>query len=285
MRILVTGANGQLGYDVCRVLEQRKIDFLPATRQQFDLTDAKAVRHCLMEYHPDAVIHCAAYTAVDKAEDEREQCWAVNVEGTRNIALSCREIDAKMLYVSTDYVFSGKGEQPYEVDDPVGPLCVYGQTKLAGELAVKVLLDKYFIVRTSWVFGVHGNNFVKTMLRLGKEREQVDVVSDQAGSPTYTADLAPLLCDMVVSDKYGVYHAANEGFCSWANLALNIFQMSGTQVKVNEVSTEAYGARAARPHNSRLEKQCLRYAGFQTLPEWRDAVERLLQELAEDTWA
>lgn len=282
MRILVTGADGQLGYDVCRVLEQRKIDFFPATQEQFDIIDAKAVSRCLQDYRPEAVIHCAAYTAVDKAEGEREQCWAVNVEGTRNIALTCREIGAKLLYVSTDYVFPGTGEQPYEVDDPVGPLCVYGQTKLAGELAVKALLEKYFIVRTSWVFGAHGNNFVKTMLRLGKARDQIDVVSDQVGSPTYTADLAPLLCDMVVSDKYGLYHATNEGFCSWANLARNIFQIAGLQVKVNDVSTENYGACAKRPRNSRLEKGCLRYAGFQALPGWQDAVARLLQELAED---
>ena len=211
MKILVTGASGQLGYDVCEELKWRKADYIGTSSRELDITDSAAVEQMLQELRPDAVIHCAAYTKVDQAEDEPERCWAVNAEGTKNLAAACRRIHAKMLYISTDYVFPGTGEQFYEPADPVGPVNTYGRSKLAGELAVQSLLDRYFIVRISWVFGKNGNNFVKTMLRLAETKTELNVVCDQIGSPTYTADLAPLLCDMVQTEKYGVYHATNEG--------------------------------------------------------------------------
>jgi len=279
MKVLVTGVNGQLGYDVCKVLAVRKIEHRGVDIGDIDITDAQAVREQVTAYHPDAVIHCAAWTAVDRAEDEPEKCRAVNVNGTRNIAAACRETGAKLLYVSTDYVFPGTGEQFYEPDDPTGPLSVYGKTKLGGELAVQELLERYFIVRTSWVFGRNGNNFVKTMLRLAETKTEVNVVCDQMGSPTYTADLAPLLCDMIVTDKYGVYHATNEGICTWAEFAQEIFRQTGKDVRVNAIPTSEYSTRAVRPLNSRMSKEKLTEAGFKRLPAWQDALRRYLKEL------
>lgn len=279
MRILVTGVGGQLGCDVCRVLAARGIEHKGVDIADFDITDAQATRDYIANYHPDAVIHCSAWTAVDKAEDELEKVRAVNTGGPRNIAAACKEIGAKMLYISTDYVFPGTGERFYEPEDPTGPLGAYGQTKLGGELAVRELLDRYFIVRISWVFGKNGNNFVKTMLRLAETKEEVSVVCDQVGSPTYTADLAPLLCDMVMTDKYGVYHATNEGVCSWAEFAQEIFRLAGKQVKVNSIPTSQYPTRAARPLNSRMSKDKLEEMGFARLPDWHDALGRYLQEL------
>lgn len=276
MRILVTGASGQLGYDVCLELERRGIEHLGTV--SVDIRDREAVRSTIKAYGPDAVIHCAAYTAVDRAEEEPEKAFAVNVQGTRNIAEVCKEIGAKLMYISTDYVFQGLGTRPYEVDDPTGPLNVYGNSKLAGEQAVKDILEKYFIVRTSWVFGSHGSNFVKTMLRLNETRSTIQVVNDQIGSPTYTTDLAPLLCDMVQTEKYGTYHATNEGLCSWAEFAKTIFQESGRKTIVEEIpSTEYTAAKAVRPLNSRLSKRSLEEAGFQKLPHWRDALTRFLE--------
>ncbi|MDF2857942.1 MAG: dTDP-4-dehydrorhamnose reductase, partial [Neobacillus sp.] len=216
---------------------------------------------------------------VDKAEENLELCRAVNSEGSRNIARACRDIKAKMIYISTDYVFPGNGEAFYETNDATEPLGVYGQTKLDGELAVKDLLNQYFIVRISWVFGINGNNFIKTMLKLSETREEVSVVADQIGSPTYTADLAPLLCDMVVTDKYGTYHATNEGTCSWAELAEEAFRAAGRSTKVNYITTEEYHTKALRPKNSRLSKRSLDEAGFTRLPEWQDAVKRYIEEL------
>lgn len=279
MRILVTGVGGQLGYDVCRVLAARGIEHKGVDIADFDITDARATRDYIADYHPDAVIHCSAWTAVDRAEDELEKVRAVNTGGPRNIAAACKEIGAKMLYISTDYVFPGTGERFYEPEDPTGPLGAYGQTKLGGELAVRELLDRYFIVRISWVFGKNGNNFVKTMLRLAETKEEVSVVCDQIGSPTYTADLAPLLCDMVMTDKYGIYHATNEGVCSWAEFAQEIFRLAGKQVKVNAIPTSQYPTRAARPLNSRMSKAKLEKMGFARLPDWHDALGRYLQEL------
>lgn len=277
MKILVTGGSGQLGFDVCRELERRGIEYTAPSSRAMDITDAAAVRAQIRAYRPDAVIHCAAWAAVDAAEDEPEQVFAVNEGGTRNIALACGgEIGAKMLYISTDYVFPGTGTRFYEPDDPTGPVNVYGKSKLAGELAVKELLEKYFIVRTSWVFGEHGNNFVKTMLRLAETCSEVSVVCDQVGSPTYTADLAPLLCDMVQTEKYGTYHAANEGICSWAEFAEEIFRLAGKDVKVNRIPTEEYPVKAKRPLNSRLSKNCLETIGLWRLPEWKKALERSL---------
>ena len=279
MKILLTGVSGQLGYDVERELDRRGIEHLGTSSRELDITDREAVERLMESYRPDAVIHCAAYTKVDLAEDEPERCWAVNADGTRNLAAACREIGAKMLYISTDYVFPGTGEQFRRTDDPVSPVNTYGRSKLAGELAVQSLLEKYFIVRISWVFGKNGNNFVKTMLRLAETRAELSVVCDQIGSPTYTADLAPLLCDMVQTERYGVYHATNEGRCAWSEFAEAIFALAGRQVAVHPIPTSAYPTKAARPLNSRMSKESLRDNGFQALPEWKDALARYLKEI------
>lgn len=255
MKVLVTGTNGQLGYDVVKELQKQNIECFGAKRKDFDIVDFEATRNFIINYSPDAVIHCAAYTAVDKAEDEKEQCYLVNSDATKNIARICKKINAKMLYISTDYVFDGTKEGFYEVDDLPNPINVYGKSKLLGEQAVQKLLEKYFIVRISWVFGEHGNNFVKTMLRLGKEHKEINVVSDQYGSPTYTADLAPLLIEMIKTDRYGIYHATNEGVCSWAEFAEEIFKIAGMNVKVNHITTTEYFTKAKRPLNSRLSKE------------------------------
>lgn len=277
MKILVTGGSGQLGYDVCRELERRGIEYTAPSSKEMDITDANAVRKQICTYQPDAVIHCAAWTAVDAAEDDSEQAFAINEGGTRNIALVCREIGAKMLYISTDYVFPGTGTHFYEPDNPTGPVNVYGKSKLAGELAVKELLERHYIVRISWVFGEHGNNFVKTMLRLAETRTEISVVCDQVGSPTYTADLAPLLCDMVKTEKYGTYHATNEGVCSWAEFAEEIFRLTEKNVKVNHVPSGEYPTKAKRPLNSRLSKNCLSNVGLRRLPDWQRALKRFVK--------
>lgn len=279
MKVLVTGASGQLGLDVCAELARRVIEHKGTSSADLDVTDGAAVQEAVRSYGPDAVIHCAAYTKVDRAEDEPDKCWAVNADGTKNIALACRETGAKLLYISTDYVFPGNGERPYEPSDPVGPLGVYGESKLAGELAVRTLLEKYFIVRISWVFGMNGSNFVKTMLRLAESRDEVNVVCDQIGSPTYTADLAPLLCDMVLTEKYGIYQATNEGECSWAEFAAEIFQDAGYSTKVKPIPTSEYPTRAVRPLNSRMSRDKLETVGFHRLPAWKDALERYIKEL------
>ena len=279
MRILVTGASGQLGYDVERELERRGIEHLGTSSRELDITDREAVERLMAAYRPDAAIHCAAYTKVDLAEDEPERCWAVNADETRNMAAACRKTGAKLLYISTDYVFPGTGERSYETGDPTGPVNTYGRSKLAGELAVQSLLEKYFIVRISWVFGKNGNNFVKTMLRLAETKAELSVVCDQIGSPTYTADLAPLLCDMVQTERYGVYHATNEGTCAWSEFAEAIFELAGRQVVVHPIPTSAYPTRAARPLNSRMSKECLHSNGFQELPEWKNALARYLKEI------
>lgn len=281
MKVLVTGAAGQLGYDVCKELSMRGIEYKGIDRAELEICDKAAVQAYLREYAPDAVIHCAAYTAVDKAEDEPEVCFAVNVGGTQNLAEVCKQLDCKLLYISTDYVFSGQGESFYAVEDNFNPLGVYGASKLAGELVVKSILDKYFIVRISWAFGRNGANFVKTMLRLAETHSEVGVVCDQIGSPTYMADLAVLLCDMIQTEKYGIYHATNEGICSWAEFAEEIFRLAGKDVRVKHLASSDYPARAARPANSRLSKSCLDAAGFRRLPEWRNALKRYLQEINE----
>ncbi len=272
MKVLVTGANGQLGYDVVKELKLRNIEYYGATRNDFDLCDFTGTEKFIIAYHPDVVIHCAAYTAVDKAEDEKELCKAVNVDATENIAKICKKIDAKMMYISTDYVFDGEKDSYYEIDDEPNPINVYGQTKLEGERAVQEILDKYFIVRISWVFGDHGNNFVKTMLRLGKEKKELSVVDDQIGSPTYTADLAKLLVDMIQTDKYGIYHATNEGECSWAEFAEEIFKAAGMEVKVNRITSSEYPTKAKRPKNSMMSKENLIRNGFKTLQSWHKSI-------------
>ena len=279
MKVLVTGSGGQLGYDVMKGLRQRNIDCLGADRAMLDITDYPSANKFIAAYKPDVIIHCAAYTAVDKAEDDVECCRRVNALGTENIARICQEIAAKLVYISTDYVFPGRGEHFYEVEDETGPANVYGLTKLEGEQKVRALLTKYFIVRISWVFGCNGNNFVKTMLKLGKNHAELNVVADQIGSPTYTADLAPLLCAMAVTDKYGTYHVTNEGVCSWAEFAKEIFAQAGMAVKVNPIPASIYPTRATRPYNSRMSKTKLTQNGFSKLPAWQDALDRCLKEL------
>ena len=281
MKVLVTGVKGQLGYDVVKECEKRGIEAIGVDVEEMDITDAAACERVITEAKADAVIHCAAYTAVDAAEDNEDLCRKVNAEGTRNIAEVCRKLDIKMMYFSTDYVFNGQGERPWEPDDPREPLNVYGQTKYEGELAVQELLEKYFIVRIAWVFGVNGKNFIKTMLRLGKERGAVSVVDDQIGSPTYTYELARVVGDMIQTDRYGIYHATNEGLCSWYEFACQIFKAAGmNQVKVTPVDSTAFPAKAKRPHNSRMDKSKLAENGFEPLPSWEDALERYLKEIS-----
>lgn len=279
MRVLVTGYNGQLGFDVVRRLESLGIECRGVDIQDFDLTQAEAVDAYIRSYAPDTVVHCAAFTAVDRAEDERDLCYAVNVTGTENIAKTCQAIGARMMYFSTDYVFDGQGDQPFEVDAPRAATSYYGLTKALGEDKVRERVDRHFIVRISWVFGLNGHNFVKTMLRLGKEKTDLTVVADQIGSPTYTADLAVLLCDMLQTDKYGTYHASNEGYCSWFDFAAAIMQEAGLNCQVHPVTSDQYPVKAERPKNSRLSKASLDAAGFARLPSWQDALKRYLNEL------
>lgn len=281
MKVLVTGVTGQLGYDVARELEKRHIEYKGTCSRDMDISDTAAVERVIKDYHPDAIIHCAAYTAVDKAEDDYGRAMDVNAKGTLAIAKAAKEIDAKMLYVSTDYVFNGQGTEPFTVDAATAPLNVYGLTKLFGEEAVQLELSKYFIVRIAWVFGKNGNNFVKTMLKIGKTHDTLRVVNDQVGTPTYTYDLARLLVDMVETDKYGYYHATNEGgYISWYDFAREIFQQAGYTTKVVPVTTEEYGlSKAKRPFNSRLDKSKLVENGFTPLPDWKDALRRYLKEI------
>lgn len=276
--ILVTGITGQLGYDVAKELEKRGENFIGTTRKEIDLSKPDDVKNFILEKKPSAVIHCAAYTAVDKAESEAELALTVNGLATRKIAEACKEIGAKMLYVSTDYVFGGNGDTPYEINDEKAPQNIYGKGKLLGEDSVIALLRNYFIVRISWVFGSNGKNFVQTMLSFNKRRKKISVVDDQIGSPTYTADVAPLLVDMIQSDKYGIYHATNEGFCSWAEFAEEIFKQAGREITVEKIPTSEYPTPARRPLNSRLSKKTLDEAGFKRLPSWQDAVTRFLRD-------
>lgn len=302
MKVLVTGVAGQLGHDVMNELAKRGYDGIGTDIAdsysgvqdntaavgmpyvQLDITDAESVEKTIKEIKPDVVVHCAAWTAVDAAEDEenRDKVFAVNVEGTKNIARICKEIDAKMVYTSTDYVFDGQGTEPWKPDcKEYSPLNIYGQSKLNGELAVSEILDKYFIVRIAWVFGTNGNNFIKTMLKVGKKFDTIRVVNDQIGTPTYTYDLARLLVDMIETDKYGYYHATNEGgYISWYDFACEIFRQAGYSTNVNPVTTEEYGiSKAKRPFNSRLDKTKLVENGFTPLPDWQDALKRYLDEI------
>ena len=311
MKVLVTGVAGQLGHDVMNELAKRGYegigsdiaesyngiqDGTPVVSMpyvQMDITDKASVEKVLTEVNADAVIHCAAWTAVDLAEDEdkKDKVHAVNAEGTKNIAEVCKKLDSKMVYTSTDYVFNGQGEEPWQPDcKDYQPLNVYGQSKLDGELAVSETLDKYFIVRIAWVFGKNGNNFIKTMLKVGKNHDKLRVVNDQIGTPTYTFDLARLLVDMIETDKYGYYHATNEGgYISWYDFTKEIFRQAVEQghteygedrITVDPVTTAEYGvSKAARPFNSRLDKKKLVENGFTTLPTWQDALGRYLKEL------
>lgn len=279
MKVLVTGAKGQLGYDLCKELSQRSIEHLGIDIAECDLTDSAQVSRVISGYAPDTVIHCAAFTAVDKAESEPELCRKVNVDATRNIAEVCKALKAKLMYISTDYVFSGEGETAFETDEPYAPQNVYGQTKAEGEQVIRQLLQEFFIVRISWVFGINGNNFIKTMMRLGKEKLSLNVVSDQVGSPTYTNDLSKLLVDMNLTDKFGIYHATNEGYCSWAEFAKAIMEIAGLNCAINPVPTSEYPTPAKRPMNSRLSKRSLDDAGFMRLPTWQDALARYISAL------
>ena len=304
MKVFVTGVGGQLGHDVMNELHKRGYegvgsDIAPQYSGvadgsavttmpyvQLDITDKAAVTEVLMAVKPDVVVHCAAWTAVDMAEDDDkvEKVRAINAGGTQNIADVCKALDCKMVYISTDYVFDGQGEKPWEPDcKDYKPLNVYGQTKLEGELAVSGTLEKYFIVRIAWVFGLNGKNFIKTMLTVGKKYDTVRVVNDQIGTPTYTLDLSRLLVDMIETDKYGYYHATNEGgYISWYDFTCEIFRQAGYTTNVVPVTTEEYGlSKAARPFNSRLEKKKLVEAGFEPLPTWQDALSRYLKEIEE----
>ena len=278
MKIFVTGVRGQLGHDVVKELEKRGIEAVGVDIQEMDITDAGSVDRVIKAAAPDTVIHCAAYTAVDAAEDNVELCRRVNALGTENVAAVCRDLNCKLMYISTDYVFNGQGTRPWEPDDEREPLNVYGQTKYEGELAVETL-EKYFIVRIAWVFGVNGKNFIKTMLNLGKTRDSLTVVDDQIGSPTYTYDLARLLVDMIETEKYGRYHATNEGLCTWYEFAREIFKQAGIQVNVTPVTSDQYPAKAKRPMNSRMDKSKLTEKGFQPLPPWQDALRRYLEAI------
>lgn len=279
MKVFVTGVKGQLGYDVMNELEKQGLEGIGVDIDEMDITDADQVNKVIKEAAPDAVIHCAAYTAVDAAEDNEEICRKVNAQGTENIAKVCEELDIKMMYISTDYVFNGQGERPWEPDDEREPLNVYGQTKYEGELAIEEHVKKFFTVRIAWVFGVNGKNFIKTMLNLGKTHDHLTVVNDQTGSPTYTYDLARLLVDMIQTDKYGRYHATNEGLCTWYEFACEIFKQAGMNVSVAPVSSDEYPAKAKRPSNSRMDKSKLTANGFTPLPAWQDALSRYLKEI------
>ncbi len=279
MSIFVTGVGGQLGHDVIAELYSRGIDYIAPTHSELDLCDRGAVLEFFQSNEISAVMHCAAYTAVDKAESEPDLCNSINADATAFIAECCATRDIPLMYISTDYVFPGDGDMPYEVDDEKGPLQVYGKSKLLGEEAITRLCSKYFIVRVSWVFGSNGGNFVKTILRLASERDSISVVADQVGSPTYTRDLAVLLCDMIVTTSYGVYHATNEGFCSFYDFACEIVRLSGNTLDIMSITSDQYAAAAARPLNSRLSKLSLDDAGFSRLPTWQDALSRYLKEI------
>lgn len=284
MKVLVTGAKGQLGYDVVKELEKRGHEAFAFDIEEMDITDGKSVQSAFLKVKPQAVVHCAAWTAVDAAEDEEniQKVRLINVSGTQNIANECKRLGCKMIYISTDYVFDGKGSEPWKPDcKEYQPLSVYGQTKLEGEMAVVNTLDEFFIVRIAWVFGLNGKNFVKTMLNLGKKYDTVRVVNDQIGTPTYTYDLARLLVDMAESEEYGYYHATNEGgYISWYDFACEIFKQAGYATKVVPVSTAEYGlSKANRPFNSRLDKTKLKEKGFEPLPVWQDALKRYLREI------
>ena len=288
MKIIVTGARGQLGSDVVSELKKRGHNAAGIDIEELDITDKNAVESFICSENPEAVIHCAAWTAVDAAEEieNRDKVYAVNYEGTKNIAESCKKIGCKMVYISTDYVFDGTGNTPWEPDcKSFKPLNIYGDSKLKGELAVSEILEKYFIVRISWVFGLHGNNFVKTMLNIGKKHDSLRVVNDQTGTPTYTRDLAVLLADMAESEKYGFYHASNEGgYISWYDFVCEIFRQAGYKTEVIPVTTEEYGlSKAVRPKNSRLDKSKLSENSFKRLPDWKDALKRYLEELKNES--
>jgi dTDP-4-dehydrorhamnose reductase len=276
LKVLVTGVSGQLGFDIFSQLKSKGIECVGTKPQDFDITNEDEVFEYINKISPTVVVHCAAYTAVDNAQDDEDLCRLINVNGSENIAKACAKLDAKMLYISTDYVFDGEGTEPFETDSKTNPLNVYGKSKLDGEKAVLENCKSSFILRTSWVFGENGMNFVKTIIRLANERDKISVVNDQIGSPTYTKDLAVLICDMINTSKYGVYHATNEGYCTFAQFAKEIVKSSGYNTQVIEITSDEFGAKANRPKNSRLSKKSLDDAGFSRLPDWQDALYRFI---------
>lgn len=276
---MITGVKGQLGYDLKNELLKRGHEVVGVDIEEMDITDPKACERVIFESKVDGVFHCAAYTAVDAAEDNKDLCMKINVEGTENIARVCETLGIKMLYLSTDYVFNGQGETPWDPDDLREPINTYGMSKYLGEIAVTDHVEKFFIVRISWVFGINGKNFIKTMLELSKTHDTLRIVSDQTGSPTFTYDLSRLLVDMMETEKYGFYHASNEGLCTWYEFAEAIFEEAGVKnMKLIPVTTEEYNAKAVRPKNSRLDKDKLVEYGFEPLPHWRDAMKRFIAE-------
>ncbi len=289
MKYLITGGGGQLGFDVRRDLlhwDVSESDVAAPSSKELDITDARAVEKYIGIFQPNVIIHCAAYTNVDGAESDQEACRKVNVEGTRNLVRAAEKVDAKIIYISTDYVFDGESAEPYEIDAKTNPKSVYGQTKYEGEEIVREY-PKHFIVRIAWIFGINGRNFVKTMLRVANDRDEVAVVDDQIGSPTYTVDLAKFLVDLSKTEKYGIYHATNEGFCSWAEFTEEIYKNAGLDTKVKKVSTEEYielagKPQAKRPKFSKLSKDSIEQNGFERLPAWQDAVKRYIAELKKE---
>ena len=279
MKVLVTGCEGQLGWDVLRRLEELAVESRGVDLRDFDLTDGPAVKAYVQEYAPDVIVHCAAYTAVDKAESEPAVCAAVNGDGTMNVVRAALSVGAKLVYISTDYVFSGQGDRPWEPDDPYDPQNVYGLSKVQGEIAVRSLMKRYFLLRISWLYGLHGKNFVRTMRRLGREKSEIRVVDDQIGSPTYSVDVARVICDLIGTEKFGIYHVANEGYISWADFAEMIMAGSGIDCRVIPVPSREYPTPARRPLNSRLSGAALREAGIEPLPPVRNALDRFLREL------
>lgn len=279
LKFMVTGVNGQLGHDVMMQLKKMEVVVIAPRRDEFDLTDKDQVKRYILKEKPDVIIHCAAYTAVDKAEDEKDLCYSVNVEGTRAVAEAAKEIKAKVVYVSTDYVFDGLGKEPHSEEKKPNPFNYYGYTKEQGEKIVKAILDNYFIVRTSWVYGSNGNNFVKTMLKLTETRREINIVSDQIGAPTYSKDLAEFIINLVKTNQYGIYHGVNEGYCSWYEFAKTIFEKSGIEMKINPISTKKYPTKATRPLNSKLSKENTDKAGIKRLPHWENALSRFLDKL------
>ncbi len=282
MKVLVTGYAGQLGWDTVRLLEARGIECRGVDMQDFDLTDAQAVKNYVLAYRPTVIVHCAAYTNVDKAESQPEICAAVNGMGTVNIVRAALSVGAKFVFISTDYVFPGTGDQPWQINDPYGPVNVYGMSKVQGEDAVRSLMTRYFILRTSWVYGKNGHNFVRTMLRLGSEKKEIRVVNDQIGSPTYTRDLARVICDILPTEKYGIYHVRNEGFISWYQFAKMIMEKAGLPCKVLPILSSEYPTPAKRPLNSRLDGSRLAEAGFEPMPAVENALDRYLREIADE---
>lgn len=282
MKILVTGYNGQLGFDVVNNGLNQGFEMIGTTREELDITDRELVTYRINKIRPDAIIHCAAYTNVDKAEDDQVTCWDVNVNGTANLAEAAKKTNSKFMYISSDYVFDGCGVNPHSEKNDPNPINYYGLTKFEGEKVVQSLLEDWFIVRISWVFGINGNNFIKTMIRLAERQKEISIVTDQIGSPTYTYDLANLLISMIQTEKYGIYHATNEGYCNWAQFAREIFSLLNAEIKINQITSDQYPTRAIRPRNSRLSKQNLLENNFKPLPKWENAIKHYLNALKKE---